>query len=180
MGIDISHRFKRKVVRRDPSSDDVYLRLMVKLYKFLARRTHSKFNSIIKRRLCMSRTNRAPLSLSRLARQMKKPGREGKIAVVVGTVTDDIRMREVPKLMVCALRITAGARSRILKAGGKVMTIDQLAQKAPLGKGTVLLQGPRKAREACRHFGLAPGVPNSHTKPYVVSKSRERTNAHRA
>lgn len=156
------------------------------------------------RRLCMSRTNRAPLSLSRLARQMKKPGREGKVAVVVGTVTDDIRMREVPKLMVgvaysllsdfsmqsvlklcvflqvCALRITAGARSRILKAGGKVMTIDQLALKAPLGKGTVLLQGPRKAREACRHFGPAPGVPGSHTKPYVISKSRERSNAHRA
>ena len=48
----------------------------------------------------MSRVNRAPLSLSRLARQMKKPGREGKIAVVIGTVTNDIRIREVPKLTV--------------------------------------------------------------------------------
>lgn len=73
---------------------------MVKLYKFLARRTHSKFNNIVKRRLFMSRTNRAPLSLSRLARQMKKPGREEKVAVVIGTVTNDIRMREVPKLTV--------------------------------------------------------------------------------
>ena len=27
-----------------------------------------------------------------------------------------------------------------------------------------LVTGPRKNREACRHFGRAPGVPNSHTK----------------
>ncbi|VDD82547.1 unnamed protein product [Mesocestoides corti] len=153
---------------------------MVKLYKFLARRTHSKFNNIIKRRLFMSRIHRAPMSLSRLARLMKKPGREDKVAVCIGTVTNDIRMREVPKLTVCALRVTAGARNRILKAGGKIMTVDQLALKAPLGKGTVLIQGPRKAREACRHFGPAPGVPGSHTKPYVISKSRERSKAHRA
>ncbi|MTV29226.1 hypothetical protein FTX61_28240, partial [Nitriliruptoraceae bacterium ZYF776] len=119
-------------------------------------------------------------SLSRLARHMKKPGREGKIAVVIGSVTNDIRMRDVPKLTVCALRVTTGARNRILKAGGKIMTVDQLALRAPRGKGTVLLQGPRKARESCRHFGPAPGVPGSHTKPYVISKSRERSKAHRA
>lgn len=33
--------------------------------------------------------------------------------------------------------------------------------------------GPRKAREAVKHFGLAPGVPHSHTKPYVRSKGRK-------
>ncbi|GBL69584.1 60S ribosomal protein L18, partial [Araneus ventricosus] len=33
--------------------------------------------------------------------------------------------------------------------------------------------GRRKAREACRHFGKAPGVPHSHTKPYVRSKGRK-------
>ncbi|KAK6015074.1 hypothetical protein OSTOST_19510, partial [Ostertagia ostertagi] len=33
--------------------------------------------------------------------------------------------------------------------------------------------GPRKAREAQKHFGLAPGVPHSHTKPYVRSKGRK-------
>ncbi len=64
-----------------------------------------------------------------------------KIAVVVGTVTDDIRFLEVPKLTVCALRFTEGARARIFKAGGSTMTFDQLALKAPLGQNTVLLQG---------------------------------------
>ena len=31
---------------------------------------------------------------------MKHPGREGKTAVVVGTITDDVRVQEVPKLKV--------------------------------------------------------------------------------
>lgn len=34
---------------------------------------------------------------------MKKPGREGRIAVIVGTVTDDTRIWEVPKLTVSFL-----------------------------------------------------------------------------
>ncbi|GFR03722.1 60S ribosomal protein L18 [Trichonephila clavata] len=33
--------------------------------------------------------------------------------------------------------------------------------------------GARTAREACKHFGKAPGVPHSHTKPYVRSKGRK-------
>jgi large subunit ribosomal protein L18e len=37
-----------------------------------------------------------------------------RIAVVVGTVTDDIRLLEVPKLTVAALRFTETARARIL------------------------------------------------------------------
>ena len=36
----------------------------------------------------------------------------GKTVVVVGTITDDKRIFDVPKLKVCALRLTEGARSR--------------------------------------------------------------------
>ncbi|CAG5126433.1 unnamed protein product [Candidula unifasciata] len=121
----------------------------------------------------MSRTNRPPLSVSKLVRLMKKPGREDKIAVVVGTITDDIRIHALPKLKICALRITDRARGRILKAGGEILTFDQLALLAPKGQKTVLVQGPRKARKAFKHFGLAPGVPHSHTKPIVRSKGRK-------
>lgn len=42
---------------------------------------------------------------------------------------------------ICALRITEGARARILKAGGEILTFDQLALRAPRGQNTVLLQG---------------------------------------
>ncbi|XP_071648551.1 large ribosomal subunit protein eL18 isoform X1 [Temnothorax longispinosus] len=172
-GIDINHKHDRKVRRTEPKSQDVYLRLLVKLYRFLARRTNSKFNKIILKRLFMSKIHRPPISLARIVRFMKKPGRENCLAVIVGTVTDDARIFEVPKLTVCALRVTEKARARILKAGGEIITFDQLALRAPTGKRTVLMQGPRNARESVKHFGLAPGVPHSHTKPYVRSKGRK-------
>ena len=44
---------------------------------------------------------------------------------------------DVPKLSICALRFTATARARILKAGGEVLTFDQLALKDPAGEKTV-------------------------------------------
>ena len=113
---------------------------------------------------------------------MQRPGRQGKIAVVIGSITDDTRLFNVPKLTVCALRITKTARARILKAGGEILTLDQLAVRSPRGENTVLIQGPRNAREAVKHFGPAPGVPHSHTKPYVRSKGRkfERARGRRA
>ena len=205
------------------------------------------------------------MSLARLVRNMKADSRQGKTAVVVGTITNDIRLLEVPKelfftlkkkflklksfsgetflknifwnifwiiffkpiffqirklsekLKVCALRVTESARARILAAGGEIITFDQLALQAPKelirnsaspfsffswkkvsksrlysllcyfrrlkawfteqlkncesfnkrgrrlrdrtwkGQNTVLLQGPRRQREAVKHFGPAPG-----------------------
>ncbi|CAH1716437.1 hypothetical protein AGLY_007342 [Aphis glycines] len=173
MGIDIDHRRGHKAKRTAPKSKDVYLLLLVKLYRFLARRTRSHFNKVVLRRLFMSRINRPPISLSAVSKYMTKIADEKRIAVVVGTIVDDKRLFKVPKLTVCALRVTSGARARILKAGGEILTFDQLALKAPTGKNTVLLQGKRKSRESCRHFGPAPGVPHSHTKPYVRSKGRK-------
>lgn len=81
-------------------------------------------------------------------------GRENKTTVVVGSITDDVRLYEVPKLTVCALHLTERVRARILAAGGEILTFDQLALRSPKGKNTVLLQGPRKARKANRYFGL--------------------------
>merc|ERR1712121_91884 len=167
MGIDICHKNDRKVRRTEPRSQDIYLRLLVKLYRFLARRTNSNFNKVILKRLFMSRTNKPPISISKLARLMKKDGREGKIAVVVGAITDDIRIHNLPKMKICALRVTERARGRILKAGGEIMTLDQFALKAPKGQNTVLVQGARKARKCYRYMGLATGMPHSHTAPIV-------------
>merc|ERR1712109_348149 len=180
MGIDIDHRHDKKKHRSEPVSQDPYLRILVKLYRFLARKTDAKFNKVILKRLFMSKTNRPPVSLARITRRMKSIGE--KICIVVGTVTDDIRLLNVPKLTICALRFTESARVRVLKAGGEILTFDQLALKAPTGKNTLLVQGRRSAREACRHMGKAPGVPHSKTKPYVRSKGRkfERARGRRA
>mmetsp|Transcript_12894 Transcript_12894/g.24531 ORF Transcript_12894/g.24531 Transcript_12894/m.24531 type:complete len:188 (+) Transcript_12894:81-644(+) len=172
MGIDLEAGGRNKTKVRDaPKSDNLYVKLLVKLYRFLARRTDAKFNSIVLKRLFMSKINRPPLSLSKLVAFMK--GQESKVAVLVGTITDDVRMYEMPKLRVCALRFTETARARILAAGGECFTFDQLALMAPTGKNTVLLRGPKLARESVKHFGRAPGVPDSDTKPYVQHKGRK-------
>ncbi|CBI22337.3 unnamed protein product, partial [Vitis vinifera] len=44
-----------------PKSDDIYLKLTVKLYHFLVRKTGSKFNVVTLKRFFMSKVNKAPL-----------------------------------------------------------------------------------------------------------------------
>lgn len=148
----------------------------MQLYSFLSRRTESKFNQTIHKRLNQSRLNRYPISLSRISRivgkdlllaktQQKKF--TSRIIAVVGTVTNDIRLQQLPQgLRICALKFTTGARARVVKAGGECLTFDQLAQIAPKGTNVLLLRGPRD-REAKRHFGLYPGQKGSHSAPRV-------------
>ena len=160
MGIDIvaGGRKATKIKgRKGPVTENIYMRLLVKLYRFLARRTDSEFNALVLKRLFMSRTNRPSISIKTLAKHMSGD-EEGKTAVVVGSVTDDSRLLEVPKLTVCALRFTNMARARITKAGGECMTFDQLALKAPTGENTKLLRGCKSHRETEKHYG-APGAP---------------------
>ncbi|KAH7118914.1 ribosomal protein L18e/L15P [Dendryphion nanum] len=157
-----------------PKSENPEIRLLVRLYKFLARRTDAKFNSVVLRRLMMSKINRPPVSLSKIvataANKYSSKAHEGKTIVVVGTITDDNRLLELPKLSIAALRFTASARARIIKAGGETLTIDELALRAPTGANTLLLRGPKNSREAVKHFGFGP---HSHKKPYVASKGRK-------
>ncbi|RHY32099.1 hypothetical protein DYB32_002870 [Aphanomyces invadans] len=161
--------------RTAPKSENVYLNLLVRLYRFLARRTDAKFNQNVLKRLYMSRTNQPPMSIARVARYMKN--KEDQIAVVVGTITDDIRLFDVPKLTIAALGFTESARARVLKAGGEILTFDQLALRAPKGQNTVLLRGRKTAREVYRHFGhestLDSVNTHDHVKPYVRSKGRK-------
>ena len=169
MGIDIVAGGRNtKKTRSAPASDNVYQKLLVKLYRFLSRRTDSKFNGIVLKRLFMSSNNRPPMGLGRVVRYMK--GKEGKIAVIVGKITDDARLLKVPKLTVCALTFTEGARARILKAGGECLTFDQLALREPKGCNTVLLRGRLKARKAYSYFGM--GKKGAHKRPHVRSKGR--------
>lgn len=172
MGIDLLRAGGRleKKNRKNPESDNVYLNMLVKLYRFLSRRTDSKFNEVVLRRLYMSRVNRPAVSMRQLYKFAKK--NENATLVVVGTITDDVRVESFPARTVCALRFTEGARARIVKAGGECITFDQLALRSPTGSNTVLLRGPKNSREAVKHFGAA-GKPHSHAKPYVRSKGRK-------
>jgi len=124
----------------------------------------------------MSRINRPPMSLSRLVAVGAHPKFQethaGKTIVVVGTITDDNRLLEVPKVSVAALRFTATARARIEKAGGECLTFDQLALRSPTGANTLLLRGPKNSREAVKHFGFGP---HSHKVCRRSTTSRDGT-----
>lgn len=173
-GVDLPHGGRRKghSNRKEAATGNVYVNLLSKLYAFLARRTDAGFNAVVHKRLIMSRTNRPPMGLARVQRYMK--GSESKIAVVVGSVTDDIRLdgADFPALKIAALRFTEGARARIVKAGGECLTFDQLAMLRPTGKDTVLLRGRRNARTATRYFGT-PGAKDSTTRPRIESSGRK-------
>jgi large subunit ribosomal protein L18e len=99
--------------------------------------------------------------------------------VVVGTVTNDERYTTLPKMSVCALRFSKNARNRILKAGGRCLTFDQLALERPNGQNTILLRGRTMTRESVRHFR---GVHGNHAKPYVRHRGKkfERARGRRA
>ncbi|KAH0785533.1 60S ribosomal protein L18 [Histomonas meleagridis] len=171
MGVDIDHRVSRKS-RKTPKSKNVQLNMLFRLYSYLAQRTGNDFNKKIAHRMCLSNTNRRPYSLSRLAVALQ--GKEDDtIAVVVSKIVNDERLLIVPKMKVAALRFSETARARILAAGGEIITFDQLAQLRPTGEKCLLLEGDRKRREACRHFGAAPGDDNSKTRPKVRAHGRK-------
>jgi large subunit ribosomal protein L18e len=178
MGIDLKAGGRKTKATREVKSDNIYLRLLMQLYSFLARKTTSKFNKIVLHRLSQSRENKRPMNLGRLQKNLT--GKEDQIAVVVGTITNDARIMEVNKgIKVCALHVTETARKRIEENGGKVYTFDQLATISPEGKGTVLLRG-RRWVEKKKHFGV-PGAAGQHVKPHTrgqkgrkVEKARGR------
>uniref|UniRef100_A0A915EI33 Large ribosomal subunit protein eL18 n=1 Tax=Ditylenchus dipsaci TaxID=166011 RepID=A0A915EI33_9BILA len=103
---------------------------------------------------------------------IKKPGNEKKIAVCVGpslTTIESIKFLPL-RWLLCVLR-------PLLVLGLSMLVARQFPSTnwpfvRPRRKH-LLLQGCRKNREAEKHFGHAPGVPGSHTKPSVRSKGRK-------
>jgi len=172
-------RPKRQRGRRNPVSENPYLRLLVKLFRFLAQRTGTKYNKAVLKRLFHSKSVRQPVSTSALSHALKF--KRDKVAVVVGTVTDDPRKLALPKINVAALHVTDTARARILKAGGQIFTLDQLALKHPKGDNTLLLRAVRHTRKAAKHYGV-PGRVGSKTIPKTQADGRkfERARGRRA
>uniref|UniRef100_A0A673SX22 Large ribosomal subunit protein uL15/eL18 domain-containing protein n=1 Tax=Suricata suricatta TaxID=37032 RepID=A0A673SX22_SURSU len=87
VGADTGHKQDQTVRRKEPKSQDIDLRLLAKLDRPLARRTNQVG---------------WPLSLSRMIGKRTLPGREEKTAMVAGTITDEVRVPQVPKLKVWA------------------------------------------------------------------------------
>eukprot|EP00906_Rhabdomonas_costata_P000462 RCo000600 len=165
MGQDKLKHGKRGGGRRTHTkSENPYLRVLIRIYKFLQRRAACPFNRAVASRLIKSRMYRPPVSTGKIVRCMHMPQNRSKIAVVVGDVTCDTFRMFLPKLNVCALRFTKLARRRIEKSGGKCLTFDQLAMIAPKGTDCMLIRGCFTRRVVNKRFG-APGSPGSHAQP---------------
>uniref|UniRef100_A0A4W2FCL6 Large ribosomal subunit protein uL15/eL18 domain-containing protein n=1 Tax=Bos indicus x Bos taurus TaxID=30522 RepID=A0A4W2FCL6_BOBOX len=99
------HKKDRKIIFVDkPKSQDISIRLFVKLHRLLAGGANSTFNQVLLKRSLVSPTHRPPPFLSWMTWKMKRPGQESKTAVVAGIITDDVCVQVVPKPQVCALR----------------------------------------------------------------------------
>lgn len=86
MGIDLPDRGRTKNhARKELKSPNPYLRLLAQLYQFLGRRTDSKFNAVVAKRLIQARRFKTVMSLSKVVKLMKNS--EDQICVVVGTIT---------------------------------------------------------------------------------------------
>merc|ERR1712080_744351 len=116
-----------------------------------------------------SNVNRYPISVSRLVK-LTRESNQGKTLCIIGNVLNDERLITVPKMTVCALRFTTGARARITAAGGRCMTFDQLAKESPKGQNTVLLRGGRR-RETKKHWGSSH---HDNAKPYVKGSHEDK------
>jgi len=143
MGIQQKKSNKKISVERTTSrSRNLYLNLLIKIYRFLARRTKSKFNLIILKRLFSSRSHQSPISLSRIVKYSSGE----KTIVIVGKVLNDERITEIPELTICALKFSSAAKKRVIENKGQVLTFDQLAKINPTGKNILLLRGANKKR----------------------------------
>ena len=103
----------------------------------------------------MSCINQPPLYHPWMIWEIKLPGPEGKIVVVIGTISNVVHVQEVPKLKVCALLVSSCAQGHMLKARGKILAFNQLTLDSPKDCGTVLLSGP-KTVERCAGISARP------------------------
>ncbi|GER44328.1 60S ribosomal protein L18 [Striga asiatica] len=96
--------------------------------------------------------------------------KENQIVVLVGTVTDDIRVDEVPAMKVTAVIFTKTARDRNEKAGGECLPLTCLFSGLLFDR-TWCYRGIRVM--PAKHFGPAPGMPHNDPKPYAQTKGRK-------
>ncbi|KAG6486334.1 hypothetical protein ZIOFF_054904 [Zingiber officinale] len=135
MGVDlVAHQRSKKVRRTASKSDDAYLKLLVRV-----------FGAEDREQVQCSDPKELPQKTDNFH---DRKCQANKVAVIVGTVTDDKRVYEVPSYQGDGFEVYRDSKG-----------VD------PQGRG------PKNAREAVKHFGKAPGVPHSHTNP--MSARRE-------
>merc|ERR1712100_526536 len=138
----------------------------------MARRVDCQFNKVVLKRLFMSKMSRPPISLSKLVKLTA--GKEGQVAVMVGTVTDDVRMLDNPKgLKVCALRFTESARNASSPAAASALHSTNLRSSSQLDPTACLFVAlVQPVRPTATLEPLAPTTPPLTCAPRDANSKR--------
>lgn len=121
----------------------------------------SKLISRIAKRLKAPRTNRHPVKVNHL-----KPNI---LNIVVAKVLDDDRAVVLPKLNVAALQISAHAKEKIERYGGRVYKLDEIFSMDL--ENAELMIGDVTRRHVYKHFGM--GKPGSKAVEKVITKQKD-------
>ncbi|RAH13784.1 MAG: 50S ribosomal protein L18e [Methanobacteriota archaeon] len=118
--------------RRNNKTNQKLIELINQL-KEKSRETGSALWRDVALRLSKSRKNWAQPNLSRLSRHAP----EGAVVLVPGKLLGSGDLEGSP--VVAAYSASVGARDKIIAAGGKLLTLDDLMKENPEGKGVVIL-----------------------------------------
>ncbi len=110
------------------------LRRLVRQLRAKAKEQRSALWQDLAERLVQPRRARPEINLSRINRYTE----EGSVIVVPGKVLAAGKLNH--PISVAAFKFSQAARRKIIGAGGKVMTIQQLLEQNPKGKGIILME----------------------------------------
>lgn len=98
-----------------------------------SKKTKAPIWSAVKEEIAGPRKNRREVNLGRLARVTK----DGQVVVVPGKVLATGALGH--KLTLCAFSISEAAAKKVIDAGGKVVSFEDLIKKHPDGKGVQII-----------------------------------------
>ncbi len=113
---------------------DPILRRLVRHLRESGKKNKAKVWLDLAERLEAPRRSRAEVNLSSLSRYTV----QGSVIVVPGKVLAAGRLKHA--MSVAAFKFSRVARKKIVEAGGSAMTISQLLEQNPSGKGVILME----------------------------------------
>jgi len=113
---------------------DPILRRLVRHLRESGKKNKAKVWLDLAERLEAPRRSRAEVNLSSLSRYTV----QGSVIVVPGKVLAAGRLKHA--MSVVAFKFSRVARKKIVEAGGSAMTISQMLEQNPSGKGVILME----------------------------------------
>merc|ERR1711936_173756 len=164
MGKDIGRTNLLQKNTAQYKGSNLYHKVAINTLNFVAENSKSPIVTKLRDAMNKSRRFRGAVSLKTVAKTaLAYPD---KLIVVAGSVCDDLRIHDMPKVNLCCLKYSASAERRITSSNGVILTLEEALARDPLMKNCIFMRPSSTRREAQKHFGK-PGVRGSHVKPYL-------------